>query len=149
VSVGSGDRRRRASSARGPSPTSFGRLGLTRARQPCSSGFSSMAGALGCLREGFTSRQRGRTSRATFGAVLHVRACLVCRGVHAIPVSMPSLCPCHSVCHVAIRSCVRASRLCACHEHTRMERVHARMERVHARAESCSDVGECGATTGG
>jgi hypothetical protein len=33
VSVGSGDRRRRASSARGPSPTSFGVLGLTRARQ--------------------------------------------------------------------------------------------------------------------
>ena len=29
----SGDRRRRASSARGPSPTSFGVLGLTRARQ--------------------------------------------------------------------------------------------------------------------
>ena len=33
VSVGSGDRRRRASSARGPSPASFGVLGLTRARQ--------------------------------------------------------------------------------------------------------------------
>ena len=33
ASVGSGDRRRRASSARGPSPTSFGILGLTRARQ--------------------------------------------------------------------------------------------------------------------
>ena len=33
VLVGSGDRRRRASSARGPSPTSFGVLGLTRARQ--------------------------------------------------------------------------------------------------------------------
>ena len=33
VPVGSGDRRRRASSARGPSPTSFGVLGLTRARQ--------------------------------------------------------------------------------------------------------------------
>jgi hypothetical protein len=33
VSVGSGDRRCRASSARGPSPTSFGVLGLTRARQ--------------------------------------------------------------------------------------------------------------------
>ena len=33
ASVGSGDRRRRASSARGPSPTTFGVLGLTRARQ--------------------------------------------------------------------------------------------------------------------
>ena len=33
ASAGSGDRRRRASSARGPSPTSFGVLGLTRARQ--------------------------------------------------------------------------------------------------------------------
>ena len=33
ASAGSGDRRRRASSARGPSPTSFGVLGLKRARQ--------------------------------------------------------------------------------------------------------------------
>jgi len=33
VSIGSGDRRRRASSARGPSPTSLGVLGQTRARQ--------------------------------------------------------------------------------------------------------------------
>jgi hypothetical protein len=33
VPVGSGDLRRRASCARGPSPTSFGVLGLTRARQ--------------------------------------------------------------------------------------------------------------------
>jgi hypothetical protein len=33
VPVGSGDLRRRAPSARGPSPTSFGVLGLTRARQ--------------------------------------------------------------------------------------------------------------------
>jgi hypothetical protein len=33
ASVGSGDRRRRASSARCPSPTRFGVLGLTRARQ--------------------------------------------------------------------------------------------------------------------
>jgi hypothetical protein len=50
------------------------------------------------LREGLTSRQRrGRKSRATFGAVL--RACLVCRGVHTIPVSMPSLCPCHPCVH--------------------------------------------------
>ena len=66
MSVGPGDRRRRASSARGPSPTSFGRLGLTRARQPCSSGFSSMAGALGGLREalinGLRTRRVGRSS---------------------------------------------------------------------------------------
>jgi hypothetical protein len=130
VSVGPGDRRRRASSARGPSPTSFGRLGLTRARQPCSSGFSSMAGALGCLREGFTSRQRGRTSRATFGAVL--RACLVCRGVHAIPVSMPSLCPCHSVCHAACAhpACVHAMSTRAWRECTRAWRECTRAQRA-------------------
>ena len=49
VSVGSGDRRRRAmrraSSARGPSPASFGVLGLTRARQS------------------FSARQQGRLAR--------------------------------------------------------------------------------------
>jgi hypothetical protein len=142
VLVGSGDRRRRASSARGPSPTSFGRLGLTRARQPRSSGFSSMAGALGCLREGFTSRQRGRTSRATFGAVL--RACLVCLGVHAIPVSMPSLCPCHSVWHAACAhpACVHAMS-------TRAWRECTRAWRECTRAQRAADVGECGATTGG
>jgi len=94
----------------------------------------------GSLLYGNATRLQGRRrerSGACARAGVVLRACLVCRGVHAIPVSMPSLCPCHSVCHVAIRSCVRASRLCACHEHTRMERVHARMERVHARVESC------------
>ena len=45
VSIGSGDRRRRASSARGPSPASFGVLGLTRARQS------------------FSARQQGRLAR--------------------------------------------------------------------------------------
>ena len=45
VSVGSGDRRHRASSARGPSPASFGVLGLTRARQS------------------FSARQQGRLAR--------------------------------------------------------------------------------------
>ena len=45
VPVGSGDRRHRASSARGPSPTSFGVLGLTRARQS------------------FLARQQGRLAR--------------------------------------------------------------------------------------
>ena len=66
VGIGSGDRRRRASSARGPSPTSFGRSGLTRARQQCSSGFSSMAGALGCLREALINGLRtGRVGRSS------------------------------------------------------------------------------------
>ena len=45
VPVGSGDRRHRASSARGPSPTSFGVLGLTRAHQS------------------FLARQQGRLAR--------------------------------------------------------------------------------------
>ena len=45
ASVGSGDRRRRASSARCPSPTSFGVLGLTRARRS------------------FSARQQGRLAR--------------------------------------------------------------------------------------
>ena len=45
VSVGSGDRRHRASSARGPSPASFGVWGLTRARQS------------------FSARQQGRLAR--------------------------------------------------------------------------------------
>jgi hypothetical protein len=44
----------------------FGRLGLTRARQPCSSGFSSMAGALGCLREALINGLRtGRVRRSS------------------------------------------------------------------------------------
>jgi hypothetical protein len=162
VSVGSGDRRRRASSARGPSPTSFGRLGLTRARQPCSSGFSSMAGALGCLREAlFNGLRTGRVGRSSARRderraaallticgfkrlrqqlVLYIlkilkssagsstarkpfqkasetrtaRVSVSCSGLHAdgarpcirsctgvrvprVEVSMPSLCPCHSV----------------------------------------------------
>jgi hypothetical protein len=145
VSVGSGDRRRRASSARGPSPTSFGVLGLTRARQPCSSGFSSMAGALGCLREGFTSRQRGRTSRATFGAVL--RACLVCRGVHAIPVSMPCV---HAIQYVMLPfgpACAHPA--CVHAMSTRAWRECTRAWRECTRAKRAADVGECGATTGG
>ena len=45
ASVGSGDRRRRASSARGPSPTTFGVLGLTRARQSIFGQATRAAGA--------------------------------------------------------------------------------------------------------
>ena len=81
ASVGSGDRRRRASSARGPSPTSFGRLGLTRARQPCSSGFSSMSGALGGLRECLINGQRGRKGRATFAEARRASAARFSRPV--------------------------------------------------------------------
>jgi hypothetical protein len=91
VLVGSGDRRRRASSARGPSPTSFGRLGLTRARQPCSSGFSSMAGRSGAC---------ARASQAGKGAERVGRPSARCyERVSCVEVSMPSLCPCHPCVH--------------------------------------------------
>jgi hypothetical protein len=57
VLVGSGDRRRRASSARGLSPMSFGVLGLTMARR------SFLARQQGRLRGG------GKSGRGRFSAV--------------------------------------------------------------------------------
>ena len=61
ASVGSGDRkgdrRRRASCARGPSPTSFGVLGLTRARQS------------------ILARQQGRLARQDLGKIGRGRFC--------------------------------------------------------------------------
>ena len=60
VLVGSGDRRRRASSARGPSPTSFGVLGLTRARQ-----------SILARQQGRLARRRQDWSRAFLWCVPH------------------------------------------------------------------------------
>jgi hypothetical protein len=68
VSVGSGDRRRRASSARGPSPTSFGVLGLTRARQ------SFLAGAAAAKRSRTCSPSARHTSLTHHISRMRVRA---------------------------------------------------------------------------
>jgi len=60
VSVGSGDRRRRASSARGPSPTSFGVLGLTRARQ-----------SILARQQGRLARRRQKSGRGRYCGARH------------------------------------------------------------------------------
>ena len=73
VLVGSGDRRRRASSARGPSTTSFGVLGLTRARQS------------------ILARQQGRLARQDLGKIGRgTRAFLWC-APHTPPCTPPSI----------------------------------------------------------
>jgi hypothetical protein len=68
VPVGSGDLRRRASSARGPSSTSFGVLGLTRARQ-----------SILAIQQGRLAQRRPEWSRSFCGArhtpALHSHTC--------------------------------------------------------------------------